>query len=203
MTRPTRRQHLIQTAATLFARHGYHATGVDAILATAGVSKKTLYSHFRSKEELILAALRDYDGRFRNDFMRQVERAAGPPGDRLLAVFDVAELWFCGEHFYGCMFINAIAEYSQRQSAIRSACQEFKRLLREYMQELAEQAGAAHPAELADALALLLEGATVTAQLSAQPGAARTARRVAALLIAQATAAGPPAPVSGAASARQ
>lgn len=187
MTRPTRRQHLIQTAVTLFAAHGYHATGVDTILAAAGVSKKTLYSHFRSKDELILAVLRDYDGRFRNDFMRQVERAASTPQDRLVALFDVAEHWFCGDRFYGCMFINAIAEYAQKQSAIRTACQEFKRLLRTYMQELAEQAGAAHPSDLADELALLLEGATVTAQVSAQPGAARTARRVAALLVAQAT----------------
>lgn len=187
MTRPTRRQHLIQTAVALFARHGYHATGVDMILGEAGVSKKTLYNHFRSKEELILAALRDYDGRFRNDFMRQVERAAPTPRQRLLAVFDVAERWFYGDGFYGCMFINAIAEYSRRQPAIRTACQEFKRLLRSYLQELAEQAGAAHPAELADELALLLEGATVTAQVSEQPDAARTAKRVAALLIGQAT----------------
>lgn len=187
MPRPTRRDHLIQTAVTLFARNGYHATGIDTILAAAGVSKKTLYSHFRSKEELILAVLRDYDGRFRNDFMRQVERAASTPQGRLLALFDVAEVWFCGDRFYGCMFVNAIAEYSNRQSAIRTACQEFKQLLRGYVQELAEQAAAKDPAALADELALLLEGATVTAQVSAQPEAAKTARRVAALLITQAT----------------
>jgi hypothetical protein len=117
----------------------------------------------------------------------QVERAASTPQGRLLALFDVAEVWFCGDRFYGCMFVNAIAEYSNRQSAIRTACQEFKQLLRGYVQELAEQAAAKDPATLADELALLLEGATVTAQVSAQPEAAKTARRVAALLITQAT----------------
>ena len=58
MPASSRREHLIDTAIELFAKHGFHATGIDMILARAGVSKKTLYRHFRSKEELILAALR-------------------------------------------------------------------------------------------------------------------------------------------------
>ena len=53
-----RRDHLVGTALSLFSKHGYHATGIDRILAESGVAKMTLYKHFRSKDELILAALR-------------------------------------------------------------------------------------------------------------------------------------------------
>lgn len=182
-----RREHLIDTAITLFAEHGFHATGIDTILAKAGVSKKTLYRHFRSKDELILASLRKYDGLFRNNFMRQVEALADQPRDRLLAVFDVGEQWFQQNNFYGCMFINAVGEYSASDTPIRDVCREFKMMIRGYIQSLCEQAGAADPAMLADELALLFEGAIVTAQMSQDKSrAARIAKTAATALIDQA-----------------
>lgn len=182
-----RREHLVDTAINLFAEHGYHATGIDMILAEAGVSKKTLYRHFRSKEELILAALRKYDGLFRNDFMRQVEARADDPADRLLAIFDVAADWFEQRNFYGCIFINAIGEYSAADSPIRQACKDFKALMRRYVEDLCQALDVADPAGLADELAMLLEGAIVTAQVSQQRArAALVARKVAQTVIAEA-----------------
>jgi len=89
----TKREQLIETAARLFARNGFHATGIDTILAEAGIAKKTLYNHFRTKDELILAALRKHDGEFRNNFMKSVEELAETPEARLLAIFDVAKAW--------------------------------------------------------------------------------------------------------------
>ena len=85
-----RRDHLVDIALDLFSRDGFHATGIDKILAESGVAKMTLYKHFRSKDELILAALRRRDERFRNWFMRTVERRADTPRERLLAMFDVS-----------------------------------------------------------------------------------------------------------------
>ena len=166
MPSSSRREKLIDTAIVLFAEHGFHATGIDTILEKSGVSKKTLYRHFRSKDELILAALRKYDGLFRNDFMRQVEQAAGTPRERLVALFDIAELWFRQNNFFGCMFINAIGEYSQSDTPIREVCREFKALMRGYIESLCEKASLPNPASLADELALLLEGAIVTAQVA-------------------------------------
>lgn len=186
MPQPSRRQHLVETALELFSEHGFHGTGIDRILERAGVSKKTLYNHFRSKDELILAVLAHYDSRFRNDFVRRVEKAARTPRARLLAVFDVAEDWFSARSFYGCLFINAIGEHSAEDSAIRRVCQEFKRLMRDYLFELARQARLKNPSRLADQLALLLEGAIVTAQVSQDAGAARTARQVAQVLVREA-----------------
>ena len=190
MNESHRREHLIDTAIALFSERGYHASGIDTILEKAGVSKKTLYRHFRSKDELILAALKKYDGVFRNDVMRQVEARADAPRDRLLALFDVAAEWFAQDVFFGCMFINAIGEYSRPDTPIRRACQEFKALMRRYIEDLCSEMGASDPAGLADELALLFEGATVTAQVS-QGGAraAAVAKSAAAILIDHAMAA--------------
>lgn len=180
----TKREKLIETALELFAKNGFHATGIDTILAHAGVAKKTLYTHFRTKEELILAVLRQHDSEFRNSFMKSVEDIAETPEERLLAVFDVAKSWFAQNNFYGCMFINAIGEYSEEGTAIREVCKEFKRLMYGYMKNLAEQAGVKNADQLAYELALLLEGSIVTAQVSEQRDkAADTAKRVAKTLI--------------------
>jgi hypothetical protein len=67
-----------------------------------------------------MAVLRKYDGLFRNDFMRQVDRLGGTPREKLLAIFDVAECWFSQKEFFGCMFINAVGEYSEEDSPIRN-----------------------------------------------------------------------------------
>ena len=183
MPRPSRREHLIETAITLFCEHGYHATGIDRILATAGVSKKTMYLYFRSKEELIYAALQQYDSVFRNNFMKAVEESGQTPKDKLLAIFEVAEAWFNNNNFFGCMFINAVGEYSEKESPIREISKHFKQQMWNYVAELAQQANIENSSALADELCLLLEGAIVTAQVSQRPQAASTAKKIAEKLI--------------------
>ena len=182
----SKRDQLIATAVDLFSKHGFHATGIDMISDQAGVTKRTMYNYFRSKDELILAALKHYDGLFRNDFVRQVESLAKTPDQKLLAIFDVAEGWFKQNNFYGCMFINVTGEYSDTDTPIRQVCKEFKQLMGGYIRELCEEAQAHDPAQLAEELALLLEGAIVTAQVSQQPGAAQIAKRAATSLISRA-----------------
>ena len=195
MASSDRREHLIDTAIRLFAAHGFHATGIDTILKEAGVSKKTLYRHFRSKEELILGALRKYDGQFRNGFMRDVEAAADTPYDRLLAVFDVAQGWFQQNAFYGCMFINAVGEYAAPDTPIRQTCKDFKKMMRGYIAGLCRELAVRDPGGLADEIAMLLEGAIVTAQVSqSRAHAAQVAKAAAKTLIDQAADARPATP---------
>jgi AcrR family transcriptional regulator len=179
----SKREQLIQAALELFAKNGIHATGVDSIVAQSGVTKKTLYAHFRTKEELVLAVLRHYDGLARNEFMRRVESCGTTPRARLLAIFDVAQHWFQQNNFYGCLFVNTIGEYSGKDTPIRQICKEYKKLLKNYIHSLCKQAGAKDPQGLAEELALLLEGATVTAQVSQNPKTARIAKRAAKALI--------------------
>ena len=184
----TRRDHLVDTALQLFQRHGYHATGIDRILAEAGVAKMTLYNHFKSKDELILAALRRRDEQFRNAFMRNVERRAKAPRARLLACFDVLAEWFAESGFSGCSFINAAGEFAAPDDPIHAACGENKRLSLAYVRDLAEQAGAADAQGLADGLMLLMEGAIVMAHVAGDPQAAQKAKRAAEVLVADALA---------------
>ena len=178
-----KRQLLVETAIRLFGERGFHNTGIDLIAREADVSKKTMYHHFRSKEELILAALKHHDSLFRNFFMKAVTGTATSAYERLLGIFDVAEAWFAEQTFYGCMFINAIGEYAEREESIRGACQAFKTEMRRFIAELSAEADVRDPEGLADALALLLEGAIVTAQVAGKPDSAQTAKAVAKVLV--------------------
>ena len=178
-----KRQHLVDTALELFSAHGFHGTGIDRIAAEAKVSKKTMYHHFRSKDELILAALRQQDGLFRNEFMKAVDSRGETAYERLLGIFDVAHAWFASNKFYGCMFINAIGEYSEPNTPIREVCREYKRLTLAYIEELAEAAGIPDAHAVAATIALLLEGSIVTAQVAGTPSAADTAKSAAKVIV--------------------
>ncbi|MFK7975713.1 MAG: TetR/AcrR family transcriptional regulator [Halioglobus sp.] len=178
-----KRQELVDTAIALFSEHGFHNTGIDRIAQEANVSKKTMYHHFRSKEELILAALKHHDGLFRNFFMKSVNGVSDSPYERLLGVFDVASEWFADKQFYGCIFINAIGEYSNRDDAISQACQSFKSQMTAFVEELAVDANVRDPKALAETLSLILEGAIVTSQVSGNPRSAQTAKAAAKVLI--------------------
>lgn len=179
----SRREHLVSTALELFSRHGYHATGIDRILAKSGVAKATLYNHFRSKEELIVAALRLRDERVRNWLMKRVDRAADTPVARLLALFDAYEQLFQGGDFNGCEFIQASAEFASHDHPIHAVALEHNQFILGYIRGLTTSAGTANPAELALHLHLLVEGAYVSAQMTGTADAARQAREAARILI--------------------
>lgn len=190
MARPSKKDHLVETAVRLFGQEGFHATGIDRILQEAGVARMTLYKHFRSKDELILAALRRRDEQFRTWFKSAIEKHGGTPAQRLLASFDALEEWFNGRAFSGmpfsgCSFINAAAEYAEAAHPVHQVAAEHKRLILEYLRLLCSSAGARDPETLAWSIALLHEGAIVTAQVSADPRAASGAKEIARVLMAK------------------
>lgn len=159
------RDRLVSAALKLFRQHGFHATGIDRILAESGIAKNTLYRHFTSKDELILASLRKQDEEFRNWLMREVACRENPV-DRLLAVFDVYEQWSKTPIFFGCMFINAAAEFSDPDSPIHAFCKEHKRLVVKFIRDLAKAAEVQDSDRLAANWMLLLDGAVTSTQVS-------------------------------------
>jgi AcrR family transcriptional regulator len=178
-----RKEHLLDTALRLFYERGFHATGIDAILAEAGVAKMTLYKYFKSKDDLIVAALELRDRRWMAWFTEELRRRGRTPRQRLLAVFDVLGEWFGGDEFRGCLFINAASEYCGLDPRIGDLAARHKRLVRDELRSLAEAAGAGRPDRLADQVALLVEGAIVMALMDRSPGWAATAEAAALTLI--------------------
>lgn len=179
----SKREQIIITAMHLFDEYGFHATGIDTIVREAKVSKKTLYHHFRTKDELILSVLQHKDSIARNALMKAVEEQFDSPIDRLLGVFDLAAQWYGDEHFFGCLYVNAAGEFPDDNSAIRHACRNHKLQLKAYFRQLSEQAGLTDADQISDSLFMLYEGATVSALLTNDSGAAMRARKTAVKLI--------------------
>jgi len=182
----TLHEHILDVASDLFYRQGIRAVGVDAIVARAGIAKMTLYQHFRSKEELILAFLRRRDERWRSWLRSAVGRRAGAPKERLLAIFDALEEWFTSPEFRGCAFINTAIEIADPGHPAHRVALEHKQLLQAYIAALAREAGVNDAETLSRRLLLLVEGAIVTAQVGTDPAPAQQAHQAAEVLIASA-----------------
>lgn len=181
--RPSKRDELVRKALEIFYREGFHATGMDLLAAETGISKTTMFKHFRSKEELILAVLRLRDQNFRNWLFRRMEEA-GSPRAQLEAMFDALAEWFASPEFRSCMFIKAASEYPDTDHPIHAQAAEHKRLLFRQLHKIAADAGAEDPAAMARALLLLKEGAIVTAHLGHEADPAGDAKAVASGLLA-------------------
>jgi AcrR family transcriptional regulator len=180
MKRAEKREHLIDVAAALFNRHGYHAAGVDRVIEEAGIAKTTLYRHFKSKEDLIVAVLRRADQKFRDDMRRVVEASGADPVGRLLATFDYLATWFGQDSFYGCPFVGAAGEYGDRRGPVFQEVAMHKRLVVAYFEELAHAAGFAAPGDVAQEINLLHEGATAVAHVTGEVAPAVAAKSLAA-----------------------
>ena len=171
-------RRVLDAAAELFYGQGINAVGVDLIAKHAGVTKKTLYERFGSKEALVAAYLRERDERWRVWLTAEVDKAPRQdPPDRILATFDALGVWMHRENPRGCGFVNAAAELPDTGHPARQVISDQKHWLRGYLRDLSEDAGAEDPDALADELLLLHEGATVLYGLSALPDPVATARR--------------------------
>jgi len=182
----SKRDILVRGAMNVLYREGFNATGMDKLAKETGVSKMTMYKHFRSKEDLILAALRLRDDEFLSGFTRHVDEGAKTPKGRLLGVFDALTDWIDGRDFYSCMFIKATSEYQSPDHPIHIASAEHKRKVLAYIKSLAKAAGAKNPKLLARQLFMLTEGETVTAFILGKSGVAADAKAAATVLINQA-----------------
>ena len=186
MAQSSKREQLIKTSMELFYENGFHATGIDKILDEAGVSKKTMYQYFRSKDELIYASLRLYDSVFRNKLMKDIDATGKTPIDKLFGIFEIVEEYFQKDVYLGCLCTNAIAEYSAKESMVRDIATQCGKLTRDYFAQLAKEAGIKDYERLADQLYLILRGAVITTQVSQDLKHSKIAQRLARQLIEEA-----------------
>lgn len=182
-----KRQHILEAAYTLFKRDGFHATGIDRIIAEADIAKMTMYRHFPSKDGLIVEVLN-----WRTDrFNRQLERLSETgmtPDEKIMAIFDWHERWFDSPDFHGCLFQHALAEFGGRDHVVFKAVMRQKHDLQDRIRAtLAQTMPEDRAPHLATTLFMLIEGATMLAQMGQGRAAIDSARKVAVDLLAART----------------
>ena len=169
------RGRLLSAATHLFCKNGINATGIDAIIHEAGTAKTTLYKLFGSKTNLVHAVLESEGKQWREWFIGAMESGGGDAQAKLMRIFPALKSWFGEERFYGCPFINAVAEHDKDQKQFRAIAMRHKKVVLAHIEKLAAEMGAAEPELLAHQLALLIDGAIVAAMVSRNPGVADTA----------------------------
>jgi AcrR family transcriptional regulator len=155
---------VFQTAARLFYQHGYRAIGVDTLAAESGIGKMTLYRHYPSKDDLIIAYLKHSDELFWNGF-EQITQDAATPREKLLAFFESLQDYVNTPACYGCPFLNVATEYPETDYPGHQIALEHKQSVRAKFRGLAKEAGARNPEALADQLFLLMDGSYMASRM--------------------------------------
>ena len=172
------KDRILETADRLFYLQGLRAVGVDTIAAEIGISKRTLYNHFPSKDALIAAYL---ERRFVTP--RPSDK---PPAEQILATFNSLERRFASKDFRGCPFVNAVAELGSEDRSVRKIAIDFKESRRLWFRNLLAQLGVDDAEGLATQLALLVDGSIAQDLVRNDPAMARAAKQAATVLLANA-----------------
>jgi AcrR family transcriptional regulator len=173
--KPTMKERILETADRLFYLRGIRAVGVDTIAAEIGISKRTLYNHFPSKDELISAYLA-------RRFI-QVPPSDRPAAEQILCTFDSLERRFGSRDFRGCPFVNAVAELGPEDQSVKKIAIEFKESRRVWFRDLLLQLKVANADDLATQLTLLVDGSIAQDLVRSDPSMARAAKAAARVLL--------------------
>jgi AcrR family transcriptional regulator len=178
------RERILTAATRLFADEGINATSVDRVIAEADVAPMTVYRHFAGKDELVTATLE----RWSRQWLDWLRLESWPDGDggggRLERLWDALEKWFADEGFRGSFVANVATELRAKPGhPAQATIAAHRAALRELLRDIATEAGVPSPAAAALQVQLLIDGATATAAIDRQPGAAVGARAVAASVL--------------------
>ena len=177
------RQRILDTAYQLISRRGVRDVGVEEVIAKAGIAKATLYRHFASKTQLVLAVLEQREQLWTLGLVEAEARRRGATAeDQLLAVFDVFDEWFRSDAFDTCTFVNVLPEMGADHALGEASIRHLKNI-RSVIARLATEAGLRDPEEFALSWHILMKGSIVSAA-EGDTEAARRAQAMAASLIA-------------------
>ena len=176
--KPAMKDRILETADRLFYLQGIRAVGVDTIAAEIGISKRTLYNHFPSKDALIAAYL---ERRFVAP--RPSDKS---PVEQILSTFDSLERRFAAKDFRGCPFVNAVAELGSEDKSVRKIAIAFKESRRLWFRDLLLQLGVPDAEGLATQLTVLVDGSIAQDLVRNDPGMARAAKAAATVLLSNA-----------------
>ena len=161
---PAARERILESAYDLFSRKGVRAVGVEEVIERAAVAKATLYRHFPSKDDLVLAFLRRREEVWTHGWVEaEARRRGASPEDRLLAIFDLFDEWFHRDDFEGCAFINVLLETANLKHPIGRASADHLENIRGILGTLADEAELHDPDEFAKSFHILMKGSIVQA----------------------------------------
>jgi AcrR family transcriptional regulator len=177
------RERLVAAAYELFSQRGVQAVGIDAIIERSGVARQTMYRHFDSKQELVLAFLERREQLWTRDWLEaEVARRASDPGERLLAIFDVFDPWFREPDFEGCSFINVLLEHPDGGHPVHRAAATYLAGIRRFLEDLAREAGIPDAQDFSREWHILMKGSIVAAG-EGDGDAAMRAKKIGAALL--------------------
>jgi len=179
----TPRARILETAGRLFYERGYHAVGIDTIVAESGVAKMTLYRHFPSKDALVVAYLERVNGQIEALFDAAVQ-GIDSPAEQLRAICAAVARLASTPQCLGCAFQMSALEFPGRDHPANQAALAHKRAVRGRLLALAQQARLRDPEQLADQLSLLIDGAWAAARVFGPHSPAASMPAAADLLIA-------------------
>jgi AcrR family transcriptional regulator len=183
-TKRDARERILDTAYELFSRRAIHDVGVDEVIQHAGVAKATLYRHFPSKDDLVIAFLEAREERWTLAWVEaEARRRGSTPEEQLLAIFELFDEWFHRDDFEACSFINVLLELGPAHRAGQASVRHLASI-RSVVGRLAEEAGLRDPASFAHSWHILMKGSIVAAA-EGDAEAAKRARSMARLLIEQ------------------
>lgn len=175
MARNRCKDHLLETAATLFSRNGYHATGIDSIIAEADVSRMSLYNNFESKEGLIESVLARQRECIEGGFA-EIITGRGTAEERFERIFDHLGAFWNSDDYHGCPFVNAVAEYSEFSHPVHKAVLAHKVGITTLLTGLMKELNVREPHEVAIQVLIIIDGGAVRAQIFADKAAHEHAR---------------------------
>jgi len=179
------RERILASAYALFSRRGIRAVGIDDVVSDAAVAKATLYRHFGSKNDLVIAFMERREQLWTKEWVEAEARNRGDTAEeQLLAIFDLFDEWFRRDDFEGCSFINILLELNGENGEVRSASADHLASIRQILQTLAEEGGFREPDAFAHSWHILMKGSIVAAA-EGDKDAARRAKVMGRLLIDQ------------------
>ncbi|MCW2976037.1 MAG: TetR family transcriptional regulator [Actinomycetia bacterium] len=182
---PQPRERILESAYELFSRRGIAGVGIEEVITRASVAKATLYRHFPSKNDLVLAFLQRREQLWTHGWVEKEARLrGGTPEASLLAIFDLFDGWFHREDFEGCSFINVMLETADPSSEIGAASAMHLENIRGVIRTLAEEAGLRDVEQFALSFHILMKGSIVQAA-EGDLDAAKRSQGMARLLIEQ------------------
>ena len=179
------RERILESAYELFSRRGVRGVGIDEVIERAAVAKATLYRHFSSKDELVIAFLERREEVWTRGRIEAGARDKGStPEECLLAIFDVFDEWFHEDGFDGCSFINVLLETVDLEHPVGQASVVHLENIRSILRSLADEGGLRDPDGFARKWHILMKGSIVSAS-EGDRDAAKRAQEIGRLLLAE------------------